>query len=89
ELKQKNYELKQFNETYTQQRDLIEKSERAFAQIKTDLEKKFHDKMQEINDKTRQNEQQLIENLNRDHAKVCDKLKLEYTQAKEQFVLII
>ncbi|CAF1380629.1 unnamed protein product, partial [Adineta steineri] len=38
ELKQKNYELKQFNETYTQQRDLIEKSERAFAQIKSDLE---------------------------------------------------
>ena len=39
-----------------------------------------------MNDKARQNEQQLIENLNRDHTKVCDKLKLEYEQAKEQFV---
>ncbi len=45
ELKQKNYEVKQFNETCSQQRDLIEKSERAFAQIKSDLEKKFHDKV--------------------------------------------
>lgn len=42
-----------------------------------------------MNEKTRQNEQQLIENLNRDHAKVCDKLKLEYEQGKEQFVSMI
>jgi len=40
-----------------------------------------------MNEKARQNEQQLIENLNRDHAKVCDKLKVEYEQAKEQFVV--
>jgi sugar-specific transcriptional regulator TrmB len=45
EFKQKNQDFKQVNETCTQQRDLIEKSERAFAQIKTDLEKKFHDKV--------------------------------------------
>jgi chromosome segregation ATPase len=45
DLKQKNHELKQFNETCSQQRDLIEKSERAFVQIKNDLEKKFHDKV--------------------------------------------
>ena len=42
-----------------------------------------------MTEKTRQNEQQLIENLNRDHTKVCDKLKLEYEQAKEQFVSIV
>ena len=45
ELRQKNQELKQFNETCSQQRDLIEKSERAFVQIKSDLEQKFHDKV--------------------------------------------
>ena len=45
DLKQRNQELKQFNETCSQQRDLIEKSERAFVQIKSDLEKKFHDKV--------------------------------------------
>jgi phosphoglycerate-specific signal transduction histidine kinase len=45
ELKQKTQEVKQFNETCLQQRDLIEKSERAFVQIKNDLEKKFHDKV--------------------------------------------
>jgi peptidoglycan hydrolase CwlO-like protein len=45
DLKQKNQEFKQFNETCSQQRDLIEKSERAFVQIKNDLEKKFHDKV--------------------------------------------
>jgi methyl-accepting chemotaxis protein len=45
ELKQKSQEFKQFNETCSQQRDLIEKSERAFVQIKNDLEKKFHDKV--------------------------------------------
>ncbi|CAF0849754.1 unnamed protein product [Rotaria sordida] len=84
ELKQKHQEFKQLNETCLQQKDLIEKSEKAFAQIKIDLEKKFHDKIQEINDKARQNELQLIENLNRDHVKVCEKLKLEYEQIKEQ-----
>lgn len=45
ELKQKNHEFKQLNETCHQQRDLIEKSERAFVQIKNDLEKKFHEKV--------------------------------------------
>lgn len=45
ELKQKYQEVKQFNETCLQQRDLIEKSEKAFAQIKVDLEKKFHEKV--------------------------------------------
>ena len=45
ELKQKNQEFKQFNETCSQQRDLIEKSERAFVQIKNDLERKFHEKV--------------------------------------------
>jgi peptidoglycan hydrolase CwlO-like protein len=45
DLKQKNQEFKQFNETCSQQRDLIEKSERAFVQIKNDLEKKFHEKV--------------------------------------------
>lgn len=45
ELKQRNHELKQLNETCLQQRDLIEKSERAFVQIKNDLEKKFHEKV--------------------------------------------
>jgi len=45
ELKQKNHELKQYNETCSQQRDLIEKSEKAFVQIKNDLEKKFHEKV--------------------------------------------
>lgn len=45
ELKQKNHELKQYTETCTQQRELIEKSEKAFVQIKTDLEKKFHEKV--------------------------------------------
>jgi chromosome segregation ATPase len=100
ELKQKNQELKQYNETCTQQRELIEKSEKAFVQIKTDLEKKFHEKVcprrsltptpsfstqiQEINDKARHNEQQLMDNLNREHAKVCEKLKLEYEQGKDQ-----
>lgn len=45
DLKQKNHEVKQWNETCAQQRDLIEKSERAFVQIKNDLEKKFHEKV--------------------------------------------
>ncbi len=45
ELKQKNHELKQYNESCSQQRDLIEKSEKAFVQIKNDLEKKFHEKV--------------------------------------------
>ena len=45
DLKQKNQEVKQWNETCGQQRDLIEKSERAFVQIKNDLEKKFHEKV--------------------------------------------
>ena len=27
-----------------------------------------------------------MDNLNRDHAKVCEKLKIEYEQTKEQFV---
>ncbi|CAF5195053.1 unnamed protein product, partial [Rotaria magnacalcarata] len=44
ELKQKHQELKQLNETCLQQRDLIEKSEKAFSQIKIDLERKFHEK---------------------------------------------
>ncbi|CAF4956997.1 unnamed protein product, partial [Rotaria socialis] len=35
-----------------------------------------------MNDKARQNEQQLMDNLNRDHAKVCEKLKIEYEQTK-------
>lgn len=45
EHKQKSQELKQYHETCTQQRDLIEKSEKAFVQIKSDLEKKFHEKV--------------------------------------------
>ncbi|CAF3433752.1 unnamed protein product, partial [Rotaria socialis] len=45
ELKQKHQELKQLNETCSQQRDLIEKSEKAFSQIKIDLERKFHEKV--------------------------------------------
>ncbi|CAF5002336.1 unnamed protein product, partial [Rotaria sp. Silwood1] len=44
DLKQKHQEFKQLNETCIQQKDLIEKSEKAFAQIKIDLEKKFHEK---------------------------------------------
>ena len=108
ELKQRNQEVKQYNETCTQQRELIEKSEKAFVQIKADLEKKFHEKVsfrffpwpwifspitsidsyshqiQEINDKARQNEQQLMDNMNREHAKMCEKLKLEYEQGKDQ-----
>lgn len=52
DLKQKNQEFKQFNETCSQQRDLIEKSEKAFVQIKNDLEKKFHDKVIFIFNKT-------------------------------------
>ena len=39
-----------------------------------------------MNDKARQNEYQLIENINRDHIKHCEKLKIEYEQTKEQFV---
>jgi peptidoglycan hydrolase CwlO-like protein len=49
DLKQKHHEVKQFNETCSQQRDLIEKSERAFVQIKNDLEKKFQEKVIRVN----------------------------------------
>ena len=45
EMKQKNQEIKHLNENCLQQRDLIEKSEKAFVQIKNDLERKFHDKV--------------------------------------------
>ena len=45
ELKQKNQEIKHLNENCHQQRDLIEKSEKAFVQIKNDLERKFHEKV--------------------------------------------
>lgn len=45
DIKQKHHEYKQLNEACLQQRDLIEKSEKAFAQIKLDLEKKFHEKV--------------------------------------------
>lgn len=45
ELKQKNLDLKHWNETAAQQRELIEKSEKAFVQIKNDLERKFHEKV--------------------------------------------
>ena len=42
--------------------------------------------IQELTEKARQNEQQLIDNLNRDHGKVCEKLHVDHEQAKEQFV---
>lgn len=45
EFRQKNHELKQYQESCSQQRDLIEKSEKAFVQIKNDLEKKFQEKV--------------------------------------------
>ena len=37
-----------------------------------------------MTEKARFNEQQLIDNLNREHSKVCDKLKLDFEQTKEK-----